>query len=204
MDDAVEEVRGIRAYHGMTTEDLDSAVQSGLPPLHTDGAGDISLLFRPEASLSYDTETSVQDTGFGARLSSIAGRMAGGRTADAMESSRALLDVLSRSHTKEDIRKSLESLGKFSVTDEIVADIFTLSNDMAESPGMVYRDAAGLEDVAAAVVPDTLDEDLKTQLEAAGDQDGGVQGRGRCRPGAGTERGAGAAVLPRGHIPPWM
>lgn len=38
MDDAVEEVRGIRAYHGMTTEDLDSAVQSGLPPLHTDGA----------------------------------------------------------------------------------------------------------------------------------------------------------------------
>lgn len=168
MDDAVEEVRGIRAYHGMTTEDLDSAVQSGLPPLHTDGAGDISLLFRPEASLSYDTETSVQDTGFGARLSSIAGRMAGGRTADAMESSRALLDVLSRSHTKEDIRKSLESLGKFSVTDEIVADIFTLSNDMAESPGMVYRDAAGLEDVAAAVVPDTLDEDLKTQLNAAG------------------------------------
>lgn len=168
MDDAVEEVRGIRAYHGMTTEDLDSAVQSGLPPLHTDGAGDISLLFRPEASLSYDTETPVQDTGFGARLSSIAGRMAGGRTADAMESSRALLDVLSRSHTKEDIRKSLESLGKFSVTDEIVADIFTLSNDMAESPGMVYRDAAGLEDVAAAVVPDTLDEDLKTQLEAAG------------------------------------
>ena len=168
MDDAVEEVRGIRAYHGMTTEDLDSAVQSGLPPLHTDGAGDISLLFRPEASLSYDTETPVQDTGFGARLSSIAGRMAGGRTADAMESSRVLLDVLSRSHTKEDIRKSLESLGKFSVTDEIVADIFSLSNDMAESPGMVYRDAAGLEDVAAAVVPDTLDEDLKTQLEAAG------------------------------------
>ena len=168
MDDAVEEVRGIRAYHGMTTEDLDSAVQSGLPPLHTDGAGDISLLFRPEASLSYDTETPVQDTGFGARLSSIAGRMAGGRTADAMESSRALLDVLSRSHTKEDIRKSLESLGNFSVTDEIVADIFSLSNDMAESPGMVYRDAAGLEDVAAAVVPDTLDEDLKTQLEAAG------------------------------------
>lgn len=168
MDDAVEEVRGIRAYHGMTTEDLDSAVQSGLPPLHTDGAGDISLLFRPEASLSYDTETPVQDTGFGARLSSIAGRMAGGRTADAMESSRALLDVLSRSHTKEDIRKSLESLGKFSVTDEIVADIFSLSNDMAESPGMVYRDAAGLEDVAAAVVPDTLNEDLKTQLEAAG------------------------------------
>ena len=100
MDDAVEEVRGIRAYHGMTTEDLDSAVQSGLPPLHTDGAGDISLLFRPEASLSYDTETPVQDTGFGARLSSIAGRMAGGRTADAMESSRVLLDVLSRSHTK--------------------------------------------------------------------------------------------------------
>ena len=168
MDDAVEEVRGIRAYHGMTTEDLDSAVQSGLPPLHTDGAGDISLLFRPEASLSYDTETPVQDTGFGARLSSIAGRMAGGRTADAMESSRVLLDVLSRSHTKEDIRKSLESLGKFSVTDEIVADIFSLSNDMAESPGMVYRDAAGLEDVAAAVVPDTLNEDLKTQLEAAG------------------------------------
>lgn len=168
MDDAVEEVRGIRAYHGMTTEDLDSAVQSGLPPLHTDGAGDISLLFRPEASLSYDTETPVQDTGFGARLSSIAERMAGGRTADAMESSRALLDVLSRSHTKEDIRKSLESLGKFSVTDEIVADIFSLSNDMAESPGMVYRDAAGLEDVAAAVVPDTLNEDLKTQLEAAG------------------------------------
>ena len=168
MDDAVEEVRGIRAYHGMTTEDLDSAVQSGLPPLHTDGAGDISLLFRPEASLSYDTETPVQDTGFGARLSSIAGRMAGGRTADAMESSRVLLDVLSRSHTKEDIRKSLESLGKFSVTDEIVADIFSLSNDMAESPGMVYRDAAGLEDVAAAVVPDTLDEDLKTQLNAAG------------------------------------
>lgn len=168
MDDAVEEVRGIRAYHGMTTEDLDSAVQSGLPPLHTDGAGDISLLFRPEASLSYDTETPVQDTGFGARLSSIAERMAGGRTADAMESSRALLDVLSRSHTKEDIRKSLESLGKFSVTDEIVADIFSLSNDMAESPGMVYRDAAGLEDVAAAVVPDTLDEDLKTQLNAAG------------------------------------
>ena len=168
MDDAVEEVRGIRAYHGMTTEDLDSAVQSGLPPLHTDGAGDISLLFRPEASLSYDTETPVQDTGFGARLSSIAGRMAGGRTADAMESSRALLDVLSRSHTKEDIRKSLESLGKFSVTDEIVADIFSLSNDMAESPGMVYRDAAGLEDVAAAVVPDTLDGDLKTQLNAAG------------------------------------
>ena len=168
MDDVVEEVRGVRAYHGMTTEDLDSAVQSGLPPLHTDGAGDISLLFRPEASLSYDTETPVQDTGFGARLSSIAGRMAGGRTADAMESSRALLDVLSRSHTKEDIRKSLESLGKFSVTDEIVADIFSLSNDMAESPGMVYRDAAGLEDVAAAVVPDTLNEDLKTQLEAAG------------------------------------
>ena len=168
MDDAVEEVRGIRAYHGMTTEDLDSAVQSGLPPLHTDGAGDISLLFRPEASLSYDTETPVQDTGFGARLSSIAGRMAGGRTADAMESSRVLLDVLSRSHTKEDIRKSLEPLGKFSVTDEIVADIFSLSNDMAESPGMVYRDAAGLEDVAAAVVPDTLDEDLKTQLNAAG------------------------------------
>lgn len=168
MDDAVEEVKGVTAYHGMTTEDLDSAVQSGLPPLHTDGAGDISLLFRPEASLSYDTETSVQDTGFGARLSSIAGRMAGGRTADAMESSRALLDVLARSHTKEDIRKSLESLGKFSVTDEIVADIFSLSNDMAESPGMVYRDAAGLEDVAAAVVPDTLDEDLKTQLEAAG------------------------------------
>lgn len=168
MDDAVEGVRGIRAYHGMTTEDLDSAVQSGLPPLHTDGAGDISLLFRPEASLSYDTETPVQDTGFGARLSSIAERMAGGRTADAMESSRALLDVLSRSHTKEDIRKSLESLGKFSVTDEIVADIFSLSNDMAESPGMVYRDAAGLEDVAAAVVPDTLNEDLKTQLEAAG------------------------------------
>lgn len=168
MDDAVEEVRGIRAYHGMTTEDLDSAVQSGLPPLHTDGAGDISLLFRPEASLSYDTETPVQDTGFGARLSSIAERMAGGRTADAMESSRVLLDVLSRSHTKEDIRKSLESLGKFSVTDEIVADIFSLSNDMAESPGMVYRDAAGLEDVAAAVVPDTLDEDLKTQLNAAG------------------------------------
>lgn len=168
MDDAVEEVRGIRAYHGMTTEDLDSAVQSGLPPLHTDGAGDISLLFRPEASLSYDTETPVQDTGFGARLSSIAGRMAGGRTADAMESSRVLLDVLSRSHTKEDIRKSLESLGKFSVTDEIVADIFSLSNDMAESPGMVYRDAAGLEDVAAAVVPDTLNEDLKTQLNAAG------------------------------------
>jgi|GEM_PF-3634905 len=168
MDDAVEEVRGIRAYHGMTTEDLDSAVQSGLPPLHTDGAGDISLLFRPEASLSYDTETPVQDTGFGARLSSIAERMAGGRTADAMLSSRALLDVLSRSHTKEDIRKSLESLGKFSVTDEIVADIFSLSNDMAESPGMVYRDAAGLEDVAAAVVPDTLDEDLKTQLNAAG------------------------------------
>lgn len=168
MDDAVEEVRGIRAYHGMTTEDLDSAVQSGLPPLHTDGAGDISLLFRPEASLSYDTETPVQDTGFGTRLSSIAERMAGGRTADAMESSRALLDVLSRSHTKEDIRKSLESLGKFSVTDEIVADIFSLSNDMAESPGMVYRDAAGLEDVAAAVVPDTLDEDLKTQLNAAG------------------------------------
>lgn len=30
------------------------------------------------------------------------------------------------------------------------------------------RDAAGLEDVAAAVVPDTLNEDLKTQLEAAG------------------------------------
>ena len=168
MDDAVEEVRGIRAYHGMTTEDLDSAVQSGLPPLHTDGAGDISLLFRPEASLSYDTETPVQDTGFGARLSSIAERMAGGRTADAMESSRVLLDVLSRSHTKEDIRKSLESLGKFSVTDEIVADIFSLSNDMAESPGMVYRDAAGLEDVAAAVVPDTLNEDLKTQLNAAG------------------------------------
>lgn len=168
MDDAVEEVRGIKAYHGMTTEDLDSAVQSGLPPLHTDGAGDISLLFRPEASLSYDTETPVQDTGFGARLSSIAERMAGGRTADAMESSRVLLDVLSRSHTKEDIRKSLESLGKFSVTDEIVADIFSLSNDMAESPGMVYRDAAGLEDVAAAVVPDTLDEDLKTQLNAAG------------------------------------
>lgn len=168
MDDAVEEVRGIRAYHGMTTEDLDSAVQSGLPPLHTDGAGDISLLFRPEASLSYDTETPVQDTGFGARLSSIAERMAGGRTADAMESSRALLDVMSRSHTKEDIRKSLESLGKFSVTDEIVADIFSPSNDMAESPGMVYRDAAGLEDVAAAVVPDTLDEDLKTQLNAAG------------------------------------
>lgn len=168
MDDAVEEVRGIKAYHGMTTEDLDSAVQSGLPPLHTDGAGDISLLFRPEASLSYDTETPVQDTGFGARLSSIAERMAGGRTADAMESSRVLLDVLSRSHTKEDIRKSLESLGKFSVTDEIVADIFSLSNDMAESPGMVYRDAAGLEDVAAAVVPDTLNEDLKTQLEAAG------------------------------------
>lgn len=168
MDDAEEEVRGVRAYHGMTTEDLDSAVQSGLPPLHTDGAGDISLLFRPEASLSYDTETPVQDTGFGTRLSSIAERMAGGRTADAMESSRALLEVLSRSHTKEDIRKSLESLGKFSVTDEIVADIFSLSNDMAESPGMVYRDAAGLEDVAAAVVPDTLDEDLKTQLEAAG------------------------------------
>lgn len=168
MDDAVEEVRGIKAYHGMTTEDLDSAVQSGLPPLHTDGAGDISLLFRPEASLSYDTETPVQDTGFGARLSSIAERMAGGRTADAMESSRVLLDVLSRSHTKEDIRKSLESLGKFSVTDEIVADIFSLSNDMAESPGMVYRDAAGLEDVAAAVVPDTLNEDLKTQLNAAG------------------------------------
>lgn len=168
MDDAVEEVKGVTAYHGMTTEDLDSAVQSGLPPLHTDGAGDVSLLFRPEASLSYDTETPVQDTGFGARLSSIAGRMAGGRTADAMESSRALLDVLSRSHTKEDIRKSLESLGKFSVTDEIVADIFSLSSDMAESQGMVYRDAAGLEDVAAAVVPDTLDEDLKTQLEAAG------------------------------------
>jgi hypothetical protein len=168
MDDAVEEVRGIMAYHGMTTEDLDSAVQSGHPPLHTDGSGDISLLFRPEASLSYDTETPVQDTGFGTRLSSIAGRMAGGRTADAMESSRALLDVLSRSHTKEDIRKSLESLGKFSVTDEIVADIFSLSNDMAESPGMVYRDAAGLEDVVAAVVPDTLDEDLKTQLNAAG------------------------------------
>lgn len=130
--------------------------------------GDISLLFRPEASLSYDTETPVQDTGFGTRLSSIAGRMAGGRTADAMESSRALLDVLSRSHTKEDIRKSLESLGKFSVTDEIVADIFSLSNDMAESPGMVYRDATGLEDVAAAVVPDTLNEELKTQLNAAG------------------------------------
>lgn len=112
--------------------------------------GDISLLFRPEASLSYDTETPVQDTGFGTRLSSIAGRMAGGRTADAMESSRALLDVLSRSHTKEDIRKSLESLGKFfRHLDEIVADIFSLSNDMAESPGMVYRDAAGLEDVAA-------------------------------------------------------
>ena len=168
MDDAVEEVKGVRAYHGMTTEDLDSAVQSGLPPLHKDGAGEISLIFRPEASLSYDTETPVQDTGLGARLSSIAERMAGGRTADAMESSRALLDVLSRSHTKEDIRKSLESLGKFSVTDEIVADIFSLSNDMAESPGMVYRDAAGLEDVAAAVVPDTLDGDLKTQLEAAG------------------------------------
>lgn len=168
MDDVVEEVRGVRAYHGMTTEDLDSAVQSGLPPLHKDGAGDISLIFRPEASFSYDTETPVQDTGFGARLSSIAERMAGSRTTDAMEASRALLDVLSRSHTKEDIRKSLESLGKFSVTDELVADIFTLSNDMAESPGMVYRDAAGLEDVAAAVVPDTLDEDLKTQLEAAG------------------------------------
>ncbi len=96
------------------------------------------------------------------------GRMAGGRTADAMESSRVLLDVLSRSHTKEDIRKSLESLGKFSVTDEIVADIFFAFQRYGGIPGMVYRDAAGLEDVAAAVVPDTLDEDLKPSLMRRG------------------------------------
>lgn len=168
MDDAVEEVKGVTAYHGITAEDLDGAVQSGLPPIHKNGTGDISLIFRPEASLSYDTETPARDTDFGSRLSSIAERMAGLRTADMMEASRALLDVLSRSRTKEDIRKSLESLGKFAVTDDLVADIFSLSGEMANSSGVEYRETAGLEDVEAAIIPDTLDGNLKNQLEAAG------------------------------------
>lgn len=168
MDDAVEEVKGVTAYHGITAEDLDGAVQSGLPPIHKNGTGDISLIFRPEASLSYDTETPARDTDFGSRLSSIAERMAGRRTADMMEASRALLDVLSRSRTKEDIRKSLESLGKFAVTDDLVADIFSLSGEMANSSGVEYRETAGLEDVDAAIIPDTLDGNLKNQLEAAG------------------------------------
>ena len=168
MDDAVEKVKGVTAYHGITAEDLDGAVQSGLPPIRKNGTGDISLIFRPEASLSYDTETPARDTDFGPRLSSIAERMAGRRTADMMEASRALLDVLSRSRTKEDIRKSLESLGKFAVTDDLVADIFSLSGEMANSSGVEYRETAGLEDVDAAIIPDTLDGNLKNQLEAAG------------------------------------
>lgn len=158
MDDAVEEVKGVTAYHGITAEDLDGAVQSGLPPIHKNGTGDISLIFRPEASLSYDTETPARDTDFGSRLSSIAERMAGRRTTDMMEASR----------TKEDIRKSLESLGKFAVTDVLVADIFSLSREMANSSGVEYRETAGLEDVEAAIIPDTLDGNLKNQLEAAG------------------------------------
>lgn len=141
--------------------------------------GSISEINQDKGRLSRMTEDEQEAVkkGFEDRLSDIVSRMTseikgGNIFSHISNATEAITEALAKRKTASGIKKDLKSWGQFTVTDEIVSDILSLSEDMANAPTTYFeakpQRAVGFEEVKAAVVPDTLNEDLKTQLEAAG------------------------------------
>lgn len=141
--------------------------------------GSISEIKQDKGRLSRMTEDEQEAVkkGFEDRLSDIVSRMTseikgGNIFSHISNATEAITEALAKRKTASGIKKDLKSWGQFTVTDEIVSDILSLSEDMANAPTTYFeakpQRAVGFEEVKAAVVPDTLNEDLKTQLEAAG------------------------------------
>lgn len=141
--------------------------------------GSISEIKQDKGRLSRMTEDEQEaiKKGFEDRLSDIVSRMTSEIKGENIFShisnaTEAITEALAKRKTASGIKKNLKSWGQFTVTDEIVSDILSLSEDMANAPTTYFeakpQRAVGFEEVKAAVVPDTLNEDLKTQLEAAG------------------------------------
>lgn len=141
--------------------------------------GSISEIKQDKGRLSRMTEDEQEAVkkGFEDRLSDIVSRMTseikgGNIFSHISNATEAITEALARRKTAAGVKKELESWGQFMVTDGIVSDILSLSEDMANAPATYFeakpQRAVGFEEIKAAVVPDTLDSDLKTQLEAAG------------------------------------
>ena len=141
--------------------------------------GSISDVKQDKGRLSRmtDDEREAIKKGFEDRLSDIVSRMTanikgGNIFSHISNATEAITETLAKSNTASSIKKGLKSWGQFTVTDDIVSDILSLSKDMANAPTEYFeakpQRAVGFDEVKAAVVPDTLDGDLKTQLEAAG------------------------------------
>ena len=139
----------------------------------------ISEIKQDKGRLSRVTEDEQEAVkkGFEDRLSDIVSRMTseikgGNIFSHILNATEAITEALAKRKTAAGVKKELESWGQFMVTDGIVSDILSLSEDMANAPATYFeakpQRAVGFEEIKAAVVPDSLDSDLKTQLEAAG------------------------------------